>query len=57
MIRAEGPVAMQSSNSGAPAANEADSRRRRGPANRRRSVHPGGEAKDPSAKKTVKKII
>ena len=32
---------MHSSNSGARAANEADSRQRRGPANRRRSVYPG----------------
>ena len=33
---------MQSSNSSARAASEADARRRRGPADRRRSVHPGG---------------
>ena len=42
MIEVEGPVTMHSSNSGARAANEADSRQRRGPANRRRRVHPGG---------------
>ena len=38
MIEVEGPVTMYSSNSGTRAANEADSRQRRGPANRRRSV-------------------
>ena len=32
---------MQSSNSSARAASEADARRRRGPADRRQSVHPG----------------
>ena len=42
MVGVEGPVTMHSSNSGARAANVADSRQRRGPANRRRSVHPGG---------------
>ena len=41
MIEVDGPVTMHSSNSGAWAANEADSRQRRGPANRRRRVHPG----------------
>ena len=42
MIEVEGPATMHSSNTGARAANEADSRQRRGPANRRRSVHGGG---------------
>ena len=56
MIEVEGPVTMHSSNSGARAANEADSRQRRGPANRRRSLHPGG-GQGPPPKKTVKKCI
>ena len=60
MIGVEGPVTMQSSNSGARAANEADSCQRQGPANRRRSVYPGGGpptrgwAKAPPAKKSEK---
>ena len=55
----EGPAAMQSSNSSARAASEADARRRRGPADRRRSVHPGGgwRGEDPSAKKSVKNFL
>ena len=64
MIEVEGPVTMHSWNSGARAANEADSRQRRGPANRRRRVHPGGGppptrgwSKAPPAKKSVKNVV
>ena len=57
MIEVEGPVTMHSSNSGGRAANEADLRQRRGPANRRRSVHAGGGAKgSPLRQKKCEKI-
>ena len=57
-IRAEWPVTMQSSNTGARAANEANARWRRGPADGRRSVHPGGGGpKAPSAKKNAKSFV
>ena len=55
MIEVEGPATIHNLNSGARAANEADSRQRRGPANQRRSLHPGG-GQDPPAKKKREKI-
>ena len=51
IIGVEGPVTMHSSNSGARAANEAESHQRRGPANRRRRVHPGGGPPHPGVVK------
>ena len=56
-IWTEGPATMQSSNSSARAASEADAHRRRGPADRRRSVYPGargGRGEDPSTKNVWK---